>query len=189
MNRDNLTAFLCAGLIAMLPLQAAWALSIDAINIDTTGSLNFTLTNDDVRQYNGIIIETPFTSIDQFQLGGFMPAAWTQSYSLTSGNVISIYVAPTGTGMDIGQTRTFSVAFDTTRIPSIAEFMTSNPGTFTITAFTDIGNFGQSYSLGSYTVPLPTSLSLLIGSLGLLATIAAKRRYLHEIKGFERALK
>ncbi len=184
MNRNKLRAMLFTGLMAMLPLQTVRALTVDAITVDASGALNFTLSNDDDIAYGGIIIETPFTSIDQFQLGGGMPAAWTQAYSLTSGNVLSIYAAPIGSGMGIGQTHTFTTSFVTSQIPSITDFLDAHGGTFTITAFSGLGNFTQDYvlgdtstgSLGSSTVPLPASWSLLVAALGLLGGFTARKR-------------
>ncbi len=170
----------CSGLflvlcLAMLPLRAPWALSIDQINIDPAGSLDFTLSNDDGIAYDGIIIETPFTSADQFQLGGNLPGGWTQSFDLAGGLVRSIYLAVPGPAMGAGQSLSFGASFDTLQIPDINDFLASNAGTFNVTAFSGAGDFTRSYSLGLATVPLPMSWVLLISGLGVLMLLAGKR--------------
>jgi len=176
MNRKKVMLLLCVALIAMLPLRTVWALAVDTISIDASGSLGFTLSNDDGVPYDGIIIETPFTGTDQFQLGGSLPAGWTQSFDLASGIVRSLYIAAPGPSIDPGQTQSFPVLFDSTLIPNISDFLRSNGGTFTITAFTFSGSdFNQTYNLDLATVPLPMSWTLLMSGLGILILLAGKR--------------
>lgn len=178
-----------AGLIGALLLpQVSNALLINSIDVDDSGSVTFSITNNDLFAYTDVEIQTPFESGSQAFLGGDSPENWTQEFISRdvllpngfNGSLYSLYTSLPGTEMQIGNTELFSILVNLGRIdaPTLTDYLSQNATVFAVTAYSNGGNISANYNIGSEQepeeagkVPAPATFGLFcLGVLGIGAT-------------------